>query len=194
MEYNNEKSLKKRNYSNSPFSNNYNLNDNKIGYFQESFSTQNIDSSISQDEFNYNETNHDFQKILYEKNSIIKKLKNKINDLMIRANDDNNKNIRAQKANEILKNQINILKEELQRNNLNIQNNQNGRISMHKNNYYDLDENLNNFYRNKFDNNYRNSSTKIKKINNNIMNNYDNFEENEDNNKNIRSQKAKKIK
>ena len=128
MEYNNEKSLKKRNYSNSPFSNNYNLNDNKIGYFQESFSTQNIDSSISQDEFNYNETNHDFQKILYEKNSIIKKLKNKINDLMIRANDDNNKNIRAQKANEILKNQINILKEELQRNNLNIQNNQNGKI------------------------------------------------------------------
>ena len=60
MEYNNEKSLKKRNYSNSPFSNNYNLNDNKIGYFQESFSIQNIDSSISQDESNYNETNQDF--------------------------------------------------------------------------------------------------------------------------------------
>ena len=53
---------------------------------------------------------------------------------------------------------------------------------MHKNNYYDLDENLNNFYRNKFDNNYRNSSTKIKTINNNIMNNFENCEENEEQN------------
>ena len=166
MEYNNEKLLKKRHYSNSPFNQNYIFNNNKKIYYQESYSTQNLDSSISQDEFNYNEANQDFQKILYE-NNIIKRMKNKKYDLMEKANDDNN-------TNEALENQINSL---------NIQNVQYDNMPLYKNNYFDLDKDFNNYYRN-IDNNYkdgRNSSTKIKNRNNIINNIYD-FEEKEQQN------------